>query len=235
MHADDLMRSAHIWIVRIDASYQSLPLHFLTAGEHDRAARYRLEKEYRSFVLRRSVLRLLLGSYAGISPGDVFLSAVPGEKPRFLNSPTPAIHYSTSSSDALAVFAITRSGSVGVDIESVRAFEDLSDVAHDVFAGEELATIVSERTEAARVRAFFSAWTRKEAVLKCEGKGVLTNLRLVNALERGEGLRDVNVVKGYACALACEEPSTQVTVLEGPLTVDELVRILPGTVEAAAV
>ena len=219
----------------MDASYQSLPLHFLAAGERDRAACYRLEKERRNFVLRRSVLRLLLGSYAGIFPGDVLLSAVPGEKPRFLNSPTPVIHYSVSSSDALAVFAITRSGRVGVDIESVRAFDDLHDVAQNVFGDEELAAIFSERTEAGRLRAFFSAWTRKEAVLKCQGKGMLANLRVVDALEYGERLRDLSLAKGYASALACEEPSTEVAVLEGPLTIDELMSILPGTAGAAAV
>lgn len=162
----------------MDACYQSMPLHFLTHDERDRAARYRLEKERRNFVLRRSALRLLLSSYAGIPPSAVLLSAVPGEKPTFINSPAPVIHYSTSSSDELAVFAITRSGKVGVDIESVRALEGVNDVARDVFVDEELATIYSERTEAGRLRAFFSAWTRKEAVLKCEGKGVLPNLGL---------------------------------------------------------
>jgi phosphopantetheinyl transferase len=219
----------------MDAFYQSAPLHFLTRDERDRAARYRLEKERRHFVLRRSALRLLLSRYAGISPSAVLLNAVPGEKPRFVNSPTPVIHYSSSSSDELAVFAITRSGRVGVDIESVRAFEDLHDVAQDVFGDEELAAIVLERTEAGRLRAFFSAWTRKEAVLKCQGKGVLPNLRLVNALEYGERLRDLSLAKGYVSALACEEPSTEVTVLEGPLTIDELVRRLPKVVELVAV
>lgn len=226
--------SVHVWTVRLDAA-QPAPLHVLSSDELDRAARYRLEKERRNFIARRSALRLILGSYAGISPSAVSLSAVSGEKPLFLNSPAPAIHYSTASSGELAVFAVTRSGRVGVDVESIRPIEDLRDVAHDVFAAEELAAIFSEETEPGRLRAFFSAWTRKEAVLKCAGTGVLVDLRTVNAPAFGKGLHDVNVARGYAAAVACGEPSAVVTVLKGPLSADELVKKLAMVEEAAAV
>lgn len=226
--------SVHVWTMRLDAS-QSAPLHVLSRDECDRAARYRLEEERRNFIARRWALRLILGSYAGISPSAVSLSAVSGEKPLFLNSPAPAIHYSTASSGEVAVFAVTRSGRVGIDIESIRPIEGLRDVAHDVFATEELAAIFSEETEPGRIRAFFSAWTRKEAVLKCAGTGVLVDLRTVNAPAFGEGLHDVNVAQGYAAAVACGEPSTVVTVLQGPLTINELRKRLPTLEETAAV
>ena len=227
--------SVHVWTVRMYASRQSAPLNILRRDERDRAARYRLENERRNFVLRRTALRLLLSSYAGLSPSDVLLSAVPGEKPIFVNSPAPAIQYSASSSDELAIFAISRAGSVGIDIESICPIADLHKVAQDVFAGEELAVILSERTEVERLRAFYSAWTRKEAVLKCDGKGVLVDLRLVSAPAFGEGLHDLNVAQGYAAALACAEPATEVLVHEGPLTVDELVEMLPEIHKSVAV
>ncbi|HET9394239.1 MAG TPA: 4'-phosphopantetheinyl transferase superfamily protein [Candidatus Rubrimentiphilum sp.] len=225
----------HVWTVRLDAARRSEPLHVLSRDERDRAARYSHERTRRNFAVRRSALRLILGSYAGLSPSAVLLTRVPGEKPFFVNSPAPAIQYSASSSEALAVFAVTQSGRVGIDIESVGPFEGLRDVAQDVFAPGELAAILSEEAEAERLAAFFSAWTRKEAVVKCEGRGVLGDLRLVNAPAFGGGLHDLDVAQGYAAAIACEQPSATVIVLDGPLTLDELATKLAQTKELAAV
>jgi 4'-phosphopantetheinyl transferase len=61
-------------------------------------------------------------------------------------------------------------GSVGCDLEPPRDLPDLAGMARMVMAPAELADWLPLEGDA-RVRAFYRAWTRKEALLKARGDG----------------------------------------------------------------
>lgn len=76
-----------------------------------------------------------------------------------------------SHSGGLALYAFTRIGEVGVDIERIRP--DFADekIARRFFSVSEVACLARLPAQA-RVEAFFNCWTRKEAFIKAKGMGL---------------------------------------------------------------
>lgn len=60
---------------------------------------------------------------------------------------------------------------IGVDIERIRAFDDYLDVARTNFTDVEFQWL-NRQTSSERLAAFYSCWTRKEAVVKADGIGI---------------------------------------------------------------
>ncbi|WP_158273984.1 4'-phosphopantetheinyl transferase family protein [Allosediminivita pacifica] len=142
---------------------------------------------------------------------------MPEGKP-FLH-PEAAPAFNLSHSDGLGLLALTRDTPVGVDIERVRTSADLMSIAEGSFAPAEAAALaalpVSQRTET-----FFACWTRKEAIVKADGRGLAVDLGAFSVsldpvdapratfgpdvFEAGfrPDIRDLPVPAGYRAALA---------------------------------
>ena len=91
----------------------------------------------------------------------------------------PPLDFNLSHCDALAVLAVARRGPLGVDVERVREMKDALALAQRHFVGDEIGRVASA-TGAARDAAFFTCWTRKEAVLKSTGVGLTVSTRSVH-------------------------------------------------------
>ena len=92
-----------------------------------------------------------------------------------------AVRFSMSRSANVAAYAFAHGCRVGVDIEEVREFPDMTGVINDHFTEREKAQFnAGHRNQ--RTRLFFQLWTRKEAVLKADGIGLLQPLNQVNVL-----------------------------------------------------
>lgn len=106
------------------------------------------------------------------------------EKPAFDYGPNgkpgivghPDIHFNLSHCDE-AVICVTDDGPIGVDIESVKAYDE--EVARYAMNDDELRQIHQARRPDV---AFTRLWTRKEAVLKQSGKGIVNQDELRNIL-----------------------------------------------------
>lgn len=107
--------------------------------------------------------------YTGVPPERIVYSepAEPGEKP-VLASGAP--HFSLSHTGGHAVLAVSPEP-VGVDIEEIRSITDLGSLAARVFSAGELSKFAAVPLSR-RQTAFFSCWTRKEAILKEMGTGL---------------------------------------------------------------
>jgi 4'-phosphopantetheinyl transferase len=114
-------------------------------------------------------MRTVLSLYVGVGAGDIVFSY--GEFGKPLLQGVGGVHFNLSHSGQLAVLAVSTSGPLGVDIESVRPLPDMLDIARRFFCPEEIAELEELHGEA-RVAAFFACWTRKEACLKALGVGL---------------------------------------------------------------
>lgn len=165
----------HVWTVPVAAADKFDPDSMLAAEECERADRFRFEADRARYVAGRCAARLLLAAYAGVAdPATLRFVAGPHGKPA-LESPGP-LHFNWSHAGDLAVVAITQAGDVGVDVEEIGRFADLDAVAQRVFSAVELAEYQALDSEARR-RAFFNAWTRKEAFIKATGEGMTRPLQ----------------------------------------------------------
>lgn len=196
-------REVEVWQADLDrAPDGQLPAlqALLSPDELARAQRFFFDRDRRRFVVGRATLRLLLAHYLGRPAEELTLVYGPNGKPALATQgEPPPIFFNVAHSDALALYAFTRAGEVGVDVERVRALPDWEQVAESAFSPPELARLRACPTERRRVE-FFHAWARQEAVLKALGTGL--GSAAVSDAEHGFLVHPLKVKSGYAAALA---------------------------------
>ncbi len=145
----------------------------LSPDETARAARFATEELRSRCVLRRGLLRHLLGRALGCDPATPAFAYGPMGKP-FLPG-GPAFNLADCKDDVL--IAIAPGGppggdaELGVDIERLRRVPDAAGIAERFFAPEERAAFAA-LPDAQRDEAFLNGWTRKEAFIKATGQGL---------------------------------------------------------------
>lgn len=127
----------------------------------------------------RAGLRLLLGSYLGIDPQAVEILQGAFGRPEL--APAHDHHdlcFNLSHTAGMAVFAIGRGRSVGVDVETVDRRAPSVGVIDRALNDREAARVL--RADAReRTAAFLHCWTVKEAYAKALGVGLALDLRQV--------------------------------------------------------
>ena len=165
-----------LWRAPLDVRPESIGQFYsvLSRDEQTRADRFHFEKDRARFIVSRGVLRQLLGTYLSLLPASVVIANDQKQKPfvpmECYSTPVK-IRFNTSHSDALAVFAFSDGLELGVDIESIQREIDFEAIAESHFTNSEKGTLQNLSTTLRR-EAFFMAWTRKEAYLKCLGDGL---------------------------------------------------------------
>jgi 4'-phosphopantetheinyl transferase len=180
------------------------------------------------YLFSHAVLRFLAGGYASVAPAEVHFAFGSKGKPRIDTMPAP-FHFNVSHSGGAAIFAFTRDCEIGIDIEQIRPFADMSDIARHYFCREETAQL-SSLDEASQVEAFFRCWTRKEAYIKAEGEGLslpldgfqvtllpgqapcFVHIGNDTQAERAWTLHALDVIPGCAGALAYRDASRPLQV-----------------------
>lgn len=151
------------------SSYRTL----LDPVELERAARFRFEVDRERFIIAHGLLRTLLGDRLGASPDELRFGRGPYGKP-FIEGSDLSFNLSDTK-DAL-VIAIGRNGQIGVDVETMARNVDHRSVSEHYFTLEEV-ELISASSD--RKRRFLEFWTRKEAVLKASGVGIMEDLRVL--------------------------------------------------------
>jgi 4'-phosphopantetheinyl transferase len=164
----------HIWRANldVDSAVREHLSTFLSLEERERGARFAFARDRDRFLVRRAVLRQLLGSYLGDPPQDIILATQVHGKPTLTAATRiPSLRFNLSHSDGLALFAFCLGHEVGIDVEKIRpevAFEGIESNYFSPKEQTELRTIPAEL----RAESFFLCWTRKEAYIKARGEGL---------------------------------------------------------------
>jgi 4'-phosphopantetheinyl transferase len=164
----------HVWLAPLWTTARRLEqLHrSLNADEISRAEAFHFRRDRDRFVVARGLLRHILGRYLGQEPSRLRFRYTPEGKPDLLpEHGGQTLRFNLSHSGGLALYAITRQGEIGVDIEQFRSdFADLQ-VARQFFSPREIAALRGLPPNR-RTSTFFILWTLKEAYLKADGTGL---------------------------------------------------------------
>lgn len=169
-------REVHLWLHRLDQPEGSiLELAELAAtlapDEKARAARFHFDIDCRRFMAARGMLRVLLGRYLHLDPKQIPLGQEIHGKP-ILGKPYQGyLNFNLSHSGPLTLFALTRHGAIGVDLEQIRPLYDLETMAELIFTPLEKEVWKAVAPDV-RLKAFFQGWVRKEAYGKAIGLGL---------------------------------------------------------------
>jgi 4'-phosphopantetheinyl transferase len=145
----------------------------LSRSERERAGRFRFARDRERYVWRQTRLRMVLAERLGCGAEEVEYAfseqGKPGLGGRFAGA---GLWFSLSHSDGLMAIALSERGEVGVDVERVRVMPDLEALARRCLSEGEWGRF--QTLEAGdRNAVFLDLWTRKEAVLKAMGTGLL--------------------------------------------------------------
>ncbi len=196
----------------------------LAANERKRAERFHFEKDRNRFIVRRGILRILLGCYLGVEPSRLLFSYGKNDKPVLADIyDSTEMHFNLSHSEGLAIYAFTGDREIGIDIEQIRDIPDMEQIFERFFSPREN-EVFHILPESRRKEAFFNCWTRKEAFIKATGDGLSMPLDKFDVslvpgeparLLRIEGdteeaqrwsMQDLKDASGFAAALAVKGP-----------------------------
>lgn len=217
----------HVWRATLDerpddvvAALRAL----LSTDELERARKFYFERDRRRFVVCRGILRTLLGSYLDQSPEKIAFGYGPNDKPAVATGATRPLYFNLAHSDDLALYAFTRAGEIGIDVERIRDMPDWQSIAEVSFSPAELARL-RRCAETRRREEFFRSWTRQEAILKAAGTGLgaaTTRGRdfHVRPLDAGPGFAAAYAVARNAGRTSCRPFVVEVDTLLNPVRLE---------------
>jgi 4'-phosphopantetheinyl transferase len=163
----------HVWRAALDVSspYVERLSRILSDDERRRAARFHFERDRSRFIVTRAYLRILIGHYLQKAPSEIKFSYGPNGKPFLAGEGAVDLRFNLSHSHGLAVYAVTNGREIGVDLEYNSENMDIEAIAERFFSAQEIAALKS-LPDHEKSKAFFACWTRKEAYIKAQGKGL---------------------------------------------------------------
>ncbi len=183
----------HVWRAALNCGAARVHnlLQTLSTDERAKARRFYFQQDREHFIVARGLLRVILGRYLVIDPGQLRICYSPSGKPSLTREcGGEALRFNVSHSHGLALYAIAHGRELGVDLERIRPELADAQLAEHFFSLREVAMLRAVPTSL-RQEAFFHCWTRKEAYIKARGEGLACPL----------GRFDVSLVPGEPAAL----------------------------------
>jgi 4'-phosphopantetheinyl transferase len=236
------LAQGEVQVWRIDLSEEAVDetvyLRNLNPEETERAGRLRAGQVRMQFLSGRSRLRTLLGADLEIAPKDVPIIAAEYGKPELASPYEGRIHFNVAHSRSTVLIALNLTGPVGIDIEYLDRKTEVEEVARHSLTGQETANMLAIDDISARSKFFFERWTRKEAVVKADGRGLslpLTSFEVPSGSpssvavfnsdqlsRRTYFVSDISIAEGIACAVATADQPSSVRLLRFPPAIPKL-------------
>jgi 4'-phosphopantetheinyl transferase len=209
----------------------------LTPVEQLQASRRRTGRVQEHFSVGRACLRILLANALGLDPLSLPITTGVHGKPQLSHRNGAGIAFNVAHSKDTILIALTRTGPIGVDVEYFDRSTDIMEVAHHNFTARESGSLAAIADPQTRIKTFYRYWTRKEAVLKADGRGLIASLSSFDVAFESVNLHPVRIaespddqgklffvsdlslgIEAAAGAIALESPDSPVRQLIFPLS-----------------
>lgn len=217
----------HLWYAPLQRMRDRLDAYaaLLDPVEQERMHRFHFAVDRERFILGHGLLRTLLGHYLHRDPSLIRMARGPFGKP-FLERKD--LHFNLSDTKDALLIAFTSGTELGADIETMTREVDHRAVSEHYFTAPEIRAIEASDDPKRR---FLELWTRKEAVLKASGVGIMDDLRVLRVdADRNSMLidheafvamaapqyhvRTWHVGRDHLVSLAMPEAATSVSMLQ---------------------
>ena len=165
-----LDKTTHVWLFSLTASSKELNLlkRFLNEEDIKRAERFKFDRHRNGFIAAHGKMNFILAKYLHRKPDDIKYIQNEYGKPFIKGNP---LYFNLSHSQELGLLAVNGLFEVGVDIEYIRPdFAELK-IAKRFFSEHEVNELLL-LPAGQRKQGFFNCWSRKEAYIKGQGKGL---------------------------------------------------------------
>jgi 4'-phosphopantetheinyl transferase len=178
----------------------------LSAEENDRAEKFKFHKDRKRYILTHGLLRVILGLYADVAPGELKFTENPYGKPELVHPSGLNLTFNLSHSHERALIGIACGRQIGVDIEYVKNDFEWKEIVERFFSPREI-QMINALPKDIQHRAFFTCWTRKEAYVKATGMGLSLPLKEF----------DVSPVPWAAALLLSQKEASEWSMKEVPV------------------
>jgi 4'-phosphopantetheinyl transferase len=164
----------HVWNASLNQPGSLFYMLFQTLSEDEcrRAQGFRFKQHRNRFICCHGILRIILANYLNVDPVQLQFRYEDNGKPGLVNTfSTGPLFFNLSYSEGTAVYAFSKDGEIGVDVEQIRDIPEMKQIVGRYFSAAEKAIFYS-LLENERREAFFNWWTRKEAFIKATGDGL---------------------------------------------------------------
>lgn len=165
-----LSNQVHLWCIdyRTDTELIERCKNNLSDQEIERSQYFKFEEARSNYLISQGTLKFLLGKYLDKDPQDVVMARRSKGKPYIAED--ESLFFNISNSGSRCVYAFTRIGEVGIDLEELRTLNDLDDMIEKNYTATEQRYINQVPEE--RAKRFFQLWTVKESYNKAIGEGM---------------------------------------------------------------
>lgn len=165
-------RSLNIFKLEVDIYYDKIKHCYstvLSALECIKAESFLKEEDKKRYIVSRYGVRLIISIFTFNSPELIEFHSLANKKPS-----AEGIEFNISHSKNIILVAVSNLP-VGIDIEIINQDFDYHPLVKACFSNEEQFIIRSPQT-------FYQMWTRKEALLKATGEGLVNEIRAVHCM-----------------------------------------------------
>ncbi len=166
-----LNNNAHVWILNVKSEIANLRVfnEVLCQDEKTKADKFRFNKDKNVSIITRGTLRILLGKYLKTSPKTLSFEYGEYGKPELVDNQN--LKFNVSHSKDLIVIGVVKNSNIGIDVEYIKRDFDVMDIVDNYFSKKEIEDIHNIPNKL-KTEAFFRGWTRKEAFIKANAKGL---------------------------------------------------------------
>jgi len=165
----------HVFRISVEDCFKGIEgdcSNLLPEVELHRSTKFLYANDQRKFLVRRYYVRRILSCFSTKSPEMLHFSRNGNGKPELNN-----IQFNVSQGKKYSI-VVVHSNPIGVDIEYIDPSFAFEPILKTCFNVDEQHYVSKAE---ARIR-FYSLWTRKEALLKATGEGLIDDLSSINSL-----------------------------------------------------
>lgn len=158
-------------------------LPYLTKEEIIKSKDYKSEIAKINYLVSRAILNLALKGLLEKEIDDLTVKRDKNNKP-YVES-TLGLKFNISHTEGLVLLAFFKR-EVGVDIEKINYKFEFKDILENCFTKDEIKNIDNN------IISFYRYWTAKEAYLKCDGIGLIRNLKEIEIISYGNKVIEIS-------------------------------------------
>lgn len=148
-------------------------LSYLTEEEIIKSKDYKSEIAKINYIASRAILNLVLKCLLEKEIDDLIVKRDKNNKPYLEN--TIGLKFNISHTEGLVLLAFSKR-EVGIDVEKINFKLEFKDILENCFTRDEIINIDNN------IISFYRYWTAKEAYLKCDGIGLIRNLKEIEII-----------------------------------------------------
>lgn len=146
---------------------------YLTKEEIIKSKDYKSEIAKINYLVSRAILNLYLKGLLEKGINDLIVKRDKNNKPYLEN--TLGLKFNISHTEGLVLLAFSKR-EVGIDVEKINFKFEFKDILENCFTRDEIINIDNN------IISFYRYWTAKEAYLKCDGIGLIRNLKEIEII-----------------------------------------------------